>query len=82
MDENALILQALGKANENLAWLADHYEEVRKSAGGRFVVIHGKRLVGVGASPDKAMEAARLSPSDLRDALIDYVPANGESWIL
>lgn len=80
--KDALVLQAMGTANANLEWLAKHYEEVRHKAAGRFIVVYSNRLVGMGPDADSAIRASGLRTEQLPNALIDYVPADGESWIL
>lgn len=75
------IRMRLKRANQNLRWLADHYPDVEKRHAGRFVVVWRSNVVATGKTLKSATAAARRKAVPVDDALIQYVPAKGETFV-
>jgi hypothetical protein len=69
------------RANRDLAWLADHYADVRKRHAGRFVVVWNAGIVATGKTLESATHAARRKDVPVDDALLQYVPSKGETFV-
>lgn len=69
------------RANQNLRWFADHYPEVKRAHAGRFVVVWRADVVASGKTLKSATTAARRKDIPVEDALLQYVPSKGETFV-
>ncbi|MHB8584961.1 MAG: DUF5678 domain-containing protein [Thermoplasmatota archaeon] len=82
MTEEALLLARMEDAQANARWLADNFVDLQRDYGGRYIIVHNKGIVASGRTMDEASQAATKARLNLDDTLIDYVPLQGESWVL
>lgn len=68
-------------ANRNLDWFADNYDRIRKQHAGRVVVVWKDRVAATGKTITGAREAAAKNDVPVDQALIEYIPAKGETLV-
>ena len=78
MDEKQVFL----KAEKNLEFFNEHFNEFEIKYPNKFVAISGANLVAMGETPDAIFEKIDEQDIDRSDVLIEFIPLAGSILIL
>ena len=74
------LLKELKEGNENLQWLSENFERIRKEYPGKFIAIRDKRVILSSADLETLISELEKRKEDIAKLLIDFIPK--EDFIL